>query len=160
MFLVRHSLYNPSFFSHSTRTDSYRFFVKLSLVVKFIWCCRNVFSFALRFFFHNRWFSLSMCRKKEIQFLFRLDLNAIKRLWCNADTQILLAFSAVMVNLHSKIFVFQYMHLFCVGTKYVVLLQILFLYTSAIFTSNYGVISSYVDSGVFLDCSVRGRKNN
>ena len=72
-----------------------------------------------------------MCRKKEIQFLFRLGLNAIKLLWCNADTQMLLPFSSILVNLNSQIFVFQYMHLFCVGTKYVVLLQLLFLYTAA-----------------------------
>ena len=86
---------------------------------------------------------------------------AIKRLWCNADTQMLLAFFSIMVNLHSKIVSFQYMHLFCVGIKYVVLLQLLFLYTSATFTSNYGVISSYVDSiGSFLGYSVRGRKKN
>ena len=30
-----------------------------------------------------------MCPKEEIQFFFRLSLNAIKRLWCNADTQML-----------------------------------------------------------------------
>ena len=83
-----------------------------------------------------------MCRKKDFQFLFRLGLNAIKRLWCNADTQMLLAFSSIMVNLHSKSFFFQYMHFFFDGTKYVVLLQLLFLYTSAIFTSNYGIICS------------------
>ena len=99
--------------------------------------------------------------KKKIQFLFRLGLNAIKGSWCNADTQMLLAFSLIMVNLHSKILVFQYMHLFCVDTKYVVLLQLLFLYTSAIFTANYGIINSYVDStGSFLGFSVRGRKKN
>ena len=99
-----------------------------------------------------------MCRKKEVQFLFRLGLNAIKRLLCNADTQIL-AFSSIIVNLNSKILFFQYMHLFCVGTKYLVLLQLLFLYNSAIFTSNHGIISSYVHStGSFLGCSVRGRK--
>ena len=101
-----------------------------------------------------------MCRKNENQFLYRL---AIKRLWCNADTQMSLAFSSIMVNLHSKIFAFQYMHLLCVGTKYVVLLQLFIqdLYTSAIFTSNYEIISSYVDStGSFLGCPVRGRKYN
>ena len=99
--------------------------------------------------------------KKRNSFFFRLGLNALKRLWCNADTQMLLAFSSIMVNLHSKIFVFQYMHLFCVGTKYLVLLQLLFLYTSAIFTSDYGITSSYVDyTGSFLGFSVRGRKKN
>ena len=49
MFLVRQPLYNPSSSSDLTNTDSYRFFVKLSLLVKFIWCCKNVFSFVLRF---------------------------------------------------------------------------------------------------------------
>ena len=35
----------------------------------------------------------------------------------------------------------------------------MFLYTSAIFTSNYGIMSSYVDSkGSFIGSSVRGRK--
>ena len=28
--------------------------------------------------------------KKEIQSLFRLDLNSMKRLWCNADTEMIL----------------------------------------------------------------------
>ena len=77
-----------------------------------------------------------------------------------------LAFSSITVNVHSKLVVFRYVHLFCVGTKYLVLLQlflytIYILYTSAIFTSNYGIISSYVDSTCyFLGCSVRGRKKN
>ena len=162
MFLVRHCLYKPSFCSHSTHTDSYRFFVKLSLLVKFNWCCKNVFSFVLRCFSTTGDSCFECAEKKEIEFLFRVGLNAIKRLWCNADIQMLLAFSSIMVNLYSKIFVFQYMHLtFCVGTKYVVLLQLLLLNTSAIFTSNYGIISSYVDStGSFIGCSVRGRKKN
>ena len=55
--------------------------------------------------------------KKEIQFLFRLGLNAIKRLWCNANIQMLSAFSSITVNFYSKNFVFQYMHLFCVLLK-------------------------------------------
>ena len=104
-----------------------------------------------------------ICRKKEIQFLFRLGLNATKRLWCNENIQIFSAFSSITVNLHSKIFVFQYMHLFCVGINYLVLLHLLFLYTSAIFTSNYGIISSYVDcTGSFLvvQCEVEKRIHN
>ena len=32
---------------------------------------------------------------------------------------------------------FEWMHLFCVGTKYLVLLQLLLLYTIAILSSNY-----------------------
>ena len=56
-----------------------------------------------------------------------------------------LALYSVKVNVYSKIFVFEYMHLCCVGTRYFVLLQLLFLYTSTILTSNYGIISSYVD---------------
>ena len=100
-----------------------------------------------------------MCRKKEIQFFSRLGLNATKRLWFNANIQMFSAFSSITVNLHSKNFVFQCKYLFYVGTNYLVLLQLLFLYTSAIFTSNYGIISSYVDcTGSFLGCSVRGRK--
>ena len=83
--------------------------------------------------------------KKEIQFLFRLSLNGMKRLWCNADPEMFLALYSITVNLYSKIFVFQYMHLCCVGTRYFVLLQLLFLYTSAIRASNYGIINSYID---------------
>ena len=48
-----------------------------------------------------------MCRKNEIQFLFRLALNAMKRLWCNANIQMFSAFSSITVNLHSKNFVFN-----------------------------------------------------
>ena len=51
MFLVKNSLYNPSFCFHSTRTDSYRLFVKLSSLVKSVSSCRIVFSFVLTFFF-------------------------------------------------------------------------------------------------------------
>ena len=53
MFLVKHSLYNPSFFSDSTITDSNRFFVKLSLFLKFILYCMSVLSlkFVLIYFF-------------------------------------------------------------------------------------------------------------
>ena len=83
--------------------------------------------------------------KKEIQFFFRLSLNAMKQLWCNADSEMFLALYSITVNLYSKIFVFEYMHLCCVGTWYFVLLQLLFLYTSAILASNYGIIISYVD---------------
>ena len=91
--------------------------------------------------------------KEEFQFLFRLYLNSMKRLWCSADTVMISVFSSIRVNLRSKIFVFQYMHLRCVGTKYLVLLQLLFLYPSAILASNYGIISSYVDCAVsFLGC--------
>ena len=101
---------------------------------------------------------------KAIQFLFRLDLNSVKRLWCNAIMQIVLAFSSITVNLHSKNFVFQCMYLFCVGIKYSVLLQLLFLYSrlSAVLASNYRIISSNVDStGPFLGCcEVEKRINN
>ena len=39
------------------------------------------------------------------------------------------------------------------GTKYLVLLQLLFLYPRAILTSNYEIISSYLDcTGYFLGC--------
>ena len=47
VFLVRHSWYDPSFCSDSTNADSNRFFIKLSLVVKFIWYCMSVLSFVL-----------------------------------------------------------------------------------------------------------------
>ena len=56
-----------------------------------------------------------------------------------------LAFFSITVNVHSKPFVVQYMHLFCAGTKYLVFLQLLFQYISAILASNYGIISSYLD---------------
>ena len=61
-----------------------------------------------------------MCRKKEIQFLFRLGLNAIKRLRCNANIQMFSAFqiSSITVNLHSQNSILYYMYLCCVGTKY------------------------------------------
>ena len=65
------------------------------------------------FFFHKRWFVLWICRKKEIQFLFRLLLNAMKRLWGNVDTQMLLAFSSIMINLHSKFFFSIYSFVLC-----------------------------------------------
>ena len=90
--------------------------------------------------------------KKEIQFLFGLTLNAMKRLWCNTDTEMFLALYSMTVNLYSKIFVFQYMHLCCVGTRYFVLFQLLFLYTSAILASNCGIISSYLDCTRSLLC--------
>ena len=45
------SLYNPSVFSDLTNTDSNRFFVKLSLLQKFIWYCMTVLSFVLIYFF-------------------------------------------------------------------------------------------------------------
>ena len=136
MFLVKHSMLNRSFCSHLTQTDSYRFFIKLSLLVKFIWCYISVFSFVSSYF-QDRWFFTWNAEKKEIQLLFRLCLNAIKRLWFNAIVQMFSAFSSIMVNLLSKSFVFQYMHLFCVGTNYLALLPLLILCTSAIFTSSY-----------------------
>ena len=42
----------------------------------------------------------------------------MKRLWCTKDTQMYLAFSSIIVNLHSNFFVFQYMYFCYVGTKY------------------------------------------
>ena len=42
----------------------------------------------------------------------------MKRLWCNADTEMISVFSSITLNLRSKSFVFQYMHMSCVGTKY------------------------------------------
>ena len=63
------------------------------------------------------------------------------------------AFFSMKANLHWKIFVFQYMHLCCIGTKYLVLLQLLFLYPSAILGSNYAFISWNVDcTASFLGC--------
>ena len=156
MFLVKHSLLNRSFCSHLTQTDSYRFFVKLSLLVKFIWCYMSVFSFVSSCF-QDRWFFLFNVPKKRNSFFWFLSFC----LWCNANIQMFLAFSSIRVNLHSTNFVFQCMLLFFVSTNYLVLLQLLFLYTSAIFTSNYGIISSNVDcTGSFLGCSVPGGKTN
>ena len=93
MFLVRLSLYNPSFCSDSTNTNSNCFFVKRSLLVKFIWSCMSVLSFVLiyiHFFSIKADFFLEWAKKK----LFQLCLNATKRLWCTADTQVFLAFSS------------------------------------------------------------------
>ena len=43
-------------------------------------------------------------KKPTIQFVFRLDLNAIKQLWCSADIKMFSAFFS-MVHHHSKNFV-------------------------------------------------------
>ena len=106
MFLVRHSLHNPIFCSDSTNTDSNRFFVKLRLLVKFIWYCMSVLSFLwiYLYFFRNSWFFPWMCQKKknEIPCLCRLGLNAMIRLRCTAHTQVFLAFSSIPGNLHRK----------------------------------------------------------
>ena len=62
-------------------------------------------------------------------------------------------FSTFSSMVKKKKNVFQYMRLFCVATKYLVLLQLLFLYTNAILASNYGIIGSSVDSaGSSLGC--------
>ena len=42
--------------------------------------------------------------KKEIQFFFRLSLNAMRRFWCNPDTELFLALYSITVNLYSKFF--------------------------------------------------------
>ena len=65
----------------------------------------SVFSSVLSYF-HDRWFFPRMCgeRKGKIQFLFRLDLNTVKQLWCHANIQMFSAVS-LMVHLHSKNFV-------------------------------------------------------
>ena len=117
MFLVRHSLYNPSFCSDSTNTDSNRFFAKLSLPVKFLWFCTSVLSFLLMYIFSSiRADSFLECakkkktkqtKKKDFYFLFRLCLNAMKRLWCTADRQVFLAFSSILGNLHQKCLFFN-----------------------------------------------------
>ena len=122
MFLVRHSLYNPSFCSDSTNTDSNRFFVKLSLLVKFIWYCMSVlFSFYKYIYIYFSFFfvtaeSFPECartkkknkkKKNEIQCLCRLCLNAIIRLWFTADTQVFLGFSSIAGYLHRKCLFFN-----------------------------------------------------
>ena len=58
--------------------------------------------------------------KKDVQFLFRLGLNSMKRLWCNADTDMISVCCSITLNLRSKMIVLQYMHMCCVGTKYLV----------------------------------------
>ena len=58
-------------------------------------------------FFPQQMILSSNVSKKKIQFLFRLGLNAMKRLWCNADTQMFRAFSSIKANLHSKKFCFS-----------------------------------------------------
>ena len=88
MFLVKHPLYNLSFCSLLTRTDSYRFSVKLSSHVKSISFNRIVCSLVL-IFFPQQMILFSNVPKTKIQVLFRLALNAMKRLRCNVDTQVL-----------------------------------------------------------------------
>ena len=111
MFLVKHSLYNPSFFSDLTKTDSNRFFVKLSLLLKFIWYCMTVLSFVLIYFFPVTADSfLQKARKKKhtkFIFLFPLCLNAMKRFLFSAATQVFLAFSSIPGNLHRKCLFFS-----------------------------------------------------
>ena len=118
MFLVKHSLYNPSFVSGSTNTDSNRFFVKMIFLLKFIWYCMTVLSFVLICFFFpiTAGSFLESARKKKKKkkkkktkfiFLFPLCLNAMKRLWFTADTQVLLAFSSIPGNRHQKCLFFN-----------------------------------------------------
>ena len=106
IFLVKHSLYNLRFCSLLTRTHSYRFFVKLSSLVKSISFSRIVCSLVL-IFFSQQMILFSNVPKTKIQFLFRLALNALKRLWCNVDIQVLWAFSSIKANLLSKKFCFS-----------------------------------------------------
>ena len=116
--------------------DQHRFFSFLCKTKPFchiVLVLHECVFFRVKIFFHNRWLLLWMCqkeKKKGKKILFRLGLNAIKRLWCNVITEMFLAFSLFTVNLH------QHMHLCCVGTKYFVLLQLLLLYPSAILASN------------------------
>ena len=72
--------------------------------------------------------SSNVPKKRNLKFLFGLGPNAMKQLWSNADTQMFCAFSSIKANLHSKSFVFRLMHLCYICTKYLVLLQELFLY--------------------------------
>ena len=106
-----------------------------------------------------------MVKEKEIQFLFRLDLNAIKQLWCNANIQMLFSNlfnlgECLLEEFSSSIYAFV---LCWHKLKYLVLLQVLFPYANAIFTSNHGIISSYADpAGIFLvaECEVEKGMNN
>ena len=118
--------------------------------MKFIWSCMSVLSFVLIyiyiFFCIKDDFDLECAKqKKKFSSCFEKSLNAMKRLWCNGDTEMFLALYSITINLYSQFFVFQYMHLCCVGTRHFVLLQLLFLYTGTILASNYGIIRSYVE---------------
>ena len=62
-----------------------------------------------------------------------------------------LALCSVVHLYWEKSVFFQWMHLFCVGTKYLVLLQLLLLYTIAILSSNYDLEKGIDNSKKFLD---------
>ena len=64
-----------------------------------------MFSLVLIFFPQQMVLSSNVSKKKN-QFLFRLGVNAMKQLWCNADTQMFRAFSSIKANLDSKKFCF------------------------------------------------------
>ena len=159
MFLVRHSLYSPSLRSDSTNIDSSRFFVKLifscEIYLELHECL--VFRFNLYiFFFHKRRFFSRICQKKKNNnnnsFCFDCALRPLNycNVYCGHSSVLSILF--IPGQSLSEMFVFQYMQLCHVGTKYLILLQLFFLYPSAKLASNYGIISSYRDSTGSLFC--------
>ena len=80
MFLVNHSLYNPMFCSYSTQTDSYRFFVKLNLLVIFTLMLHECVFITEIVISSTGDSFLEYARPKQKKFRFQLGFNAIKRL--------------------------------------------------------------------------------
>ena len=77
----------------------------------------------------------------------------MKRLWCNADTE-LIQYSLQSSQIFVRKCLFSiYAHVLCWHKVFSILLQFLFPYPSAILALNYGIIGSYVDCTVsFLGC--------
>ena len=94
---------------------------------------------------------LKCTKRKKIQFWFRQGFNAKKKVWCNADIQMFSALCSVAHVYCKKSVFFEWMHLFCVGTKYLVLLQLMLLYTIAILSLNYDEEKGTDNSRKFLD---------
>ena len=78
----------------------------------------------------------------------------MKRLWCNADTEMISVFSSIMVILRWKKKLFFNICICAVSAQSIYYYcNNLFLYPSSILASSYGIISSYVDcTDSFLGC--------
>ena len=107
MFLVKYSLYNPRFFSHSIQTDFYGFFsfCKVKPSYELYSLLHECLFFSFKLFPWQMILSSNVPKKQKTQFWFRLGFTAIKhtlkQLWCNADIQIIWEFSSV-VHLYWK----------------------------------------------------------
>ena len=128
--------------------------------MKIIWNCMSVLSFALIsiYFFSIRDDSFLEYAKKNNNnnnnnsFCFDCALRPLN--YCNVYCRHSSVLSILFIpgQSLSEMFVFQYMQLCHVGTKYLILLQLFFLYPSAKLTSNYGIISLYGDCTGSLFC--------